>query len=155
MIVKTQTLREPYVHVYSGDDALDADAEGFVEAYQRAAETSGASPFPIRDGHTPALWTLRHLTSDEAAWLSGRGRVDSDGPLQIYRHAVALAVVSVEGACGEDGRPIKIEREPDPTRRGFTCVVPAQMEGVFGHHNRDLVEELGGRVLKSMRPTKG
>lgn len=165
MIVRTQTLREPYVHIYSGDDALDTEyqqlneagevVDTFVGLFLRAVETSDLGLLPIRSGQTPARWTLRHLSSDEAAWLVGRQKVDGDGFLQVCRHAVALAVTGVEGARGTDGKPIKIERRPDADRRGFICVVPEQMETIFGYYNRDLVEELGGRVFSTLRPPKG
>lgn len=154
MQIRTQTLREPYVHVFSGDEALDTEADGFAETFLRAIETSDISILPMKSGKTPALWKLRHLDSGEAFWLAGRSHA-GDSHEEIARHAVALAVLGVEGALGSDGKPLKFERRRDADRRGFTCVAAAQMDAVFGFHNRELVSELGGRVIEALRPRKG
>lgn len=158
MIVRTQSLAGNYVHVDEEDPALDKAEESWRQRYDRAIEVSDLAGLPIKDGEKPTVWKFRHLTSDEAAWLAdvpARG----GGSVTMCLDALALALVGIDGAKDENGRPFTVPRARDPERRGFTAVKKTALDAILrtedGRINMSLAKRLGDRVLLENFPPNG
>jgi hypothetical protein len=157
--MRMSSLIGEYVHVARSDDALDREAKDFVERYNRALETGSVDGLPLKNGGSPRLWRLRHLTLDEVTWLLDQGQ-NGTGAHRLALHAIALALVGVTELKDSDGNPATLEREPDPRRAGFVALSAASLELVLRDPGRkaqlDTIRDLGNRILGTeLHPLNG
>lgn len=60
--LSTSTLNDDWVHIYSGDPALDSSVAEFQETYERWQETGSDDELKkiLSPGQKPTRWKLRH-----------------------------------------------------------------------------------------------
>lgn len=170
MQLKTKTLVGKYVHVLTTDPALELEPTGAtdeeteklraaaVDAYRVAVETGQIDKLPLREGETPTIWELTHLSSDAASWLLDQ--YHQEGNLRLSLHAIALAVAGIKGgAKDEDGKPVVFKRAPRASRGGFPALADELVHALTvnedGSLNTALIRELGGRIAKQLSPRNG
>lgn len=177
MQLKTKSLFGKYVHVLSTDPALNFDPvdlgedptdaereeaakarEDAVGAYKLALDSSDLGKLPLREGKTPTVWELTHLSSDAASWLLDQG--GTEGNLRLSLHAIAMAVAGIKGGVkDEDGKLVPFKRAPRASRGGFLALpddlVHALTTNEDGSLNVPLIKELGGRIARQLVPRNG
>lgn len=160
MQIKTRTLVGEYEFIRSNDpafandplregetpDAHEERQKAWMAAYELASETGDFSALPLKEGKTPAVWRLRHLSSKQRAWM--RDRYSQVGFHLLALDAVALSLVGVSGADGPGGQPFDVKREKDPERHGWLAVCEEQMAWLGD--NTELLVALGTRAIQDL-----
>lgn len=128
-----------FTHHYSGDPALDTDAEAFdFEQYKR---TGDAKFLPLKNGSTPVTFRMRRLNGRE--WMAVQDEQRLRGPNQGLWLAVAFALTGIEGY----GDNADIDRVSE---QRFERCNDETMEQILAVDDGELLVELGTRVKEEM-----
>lgn len=104
--LQSATLVDEFEYISLHDSAMDTEAEEFAEKFAKYREGTTDAP-PLKDGETPAVWTLKPITDARLkAMLDG---VREEHGQAAWAVAVAAAgIKSVSGIKGEDGKAFKL-----------------------------------------------
>jgi hypothetical protein len=138
-----------YDHIYSGDPALDRDAEGFDHAQYVAMKDEAR--LRIREGCQAVRFRLRHVSAAELQYLKDVG--NRRGAHSMAYEAVALGLTDIVPFVTDGGEQLKFARTPDPN--GFLKVEPSLMGVLLAADDGQLLYELGNRIIEEDmgRPT--
>jgi len=162
----TSTVAEPYWHVWSGDPAIDTEATvtehvagcDKVECNIRECitrpkfdhdqwmMTGDEECLPIKDGHAPMKFQLRHLRGRELAHLRSQFvRAVSDESYTVVDIAFTAAELGLVDVSNVrlDNKEMVVDRYTD--KSGMTRVDGDIMDALYA--KPDLVMELGNRVI--------
>ena len=156
MIIKPPSLVDKYSHVYSGDPALDVDADGYAEAHKRFLDSGDKvhlDPF-VKAGQELTVWELKPI--------NGRAKrtvrkymgdcFDKDGvctDTEILWVSCALAVTGVDGLYDDRGKAASLVWHRDKETR-LKCVTDESMDVLEQLDDGALVNEIGYRALAQM-----
>jgi hypothetical protein len=136
------SLMSRFTHILSSDPALDKDAEGFKEAYERFLET-GAKP-PIKNGEEPTVFHLEPLKDAELD-AATRGQLANGGSAWAVETA-CYALKQIDNLRDHDGKPFVLEFE---MVNGFEKVCK-EHRNLMG---REVLAELGTVVIGKQSPS--
>ena len=136
------TLNEPFEYISLRDDALDSEAEGFAEDFQRYREGTIQAP-PLKEGYTPTRFHLQPIAdADLKAKLNG---LRESSRAEWFTGLARYAIVGIEGAPKELGAIIR-ERDAD----GFSVLSKRQSNLLS-----EYLEEIGMVVATHDLPSGG
>jgi hypothetical protein len=150
IIAKTQTLVKPYQWVWKKDPALDAERDGFDQAYEAFTDHGDIAllePF-IRAGEHPSVFTLRHLAGRTKEWWTDRAAFNGSLSGEGVYLAAALAIASVRDMAitAEDGETVDMEIRHVISGEQKQ-VAEDQMQLLAGIDEGQLISDLGARVV--------
>jgi hypothetical protein len=134
---------EDFTHILSSDPALDAEAEGFADAFKRFMET-GSQP-PVKNGEEPTVFTLEQI-KDAEKLADMKGKLERSGTEAWAVEVACYSLKSIANLRDQDGKPFELRFE---MVNGFrkVCKEHRDMMGT------DVLKELGTVVLGRQSPS--
>ena len=140
--------RKSFVHVWSKDEALNAEADGASAAYAEFLKTGDVGVLPVATGAKVATFECALLSVRQVQDVKDRIRRDGSGAGALL--ACTYGLRGWSGYVGRFGDSPKAE-----TRKvgGVVLLTDASLENM----DPDLVDELGVRIFDEshLRPRSG
>ena len=111
MINAHNTIVEDYEYISRHDDALDSGNPAFEDKWQKYLD--GVGQVPLRDGHAPTKFKMRHIQTSQKAQISEHmSKAAEDNSLwqKACYEAARIALVDCSGLVDVDGSDFKIKR---------------------------------------------
>lgn len=137
------SLSDDYQHICKSDPALDTAREDFEDLWQQYRDTGDQSLLPLKDGQTPSVFTLRHLSGHR---IKGRLHhvAQEQGGLVAAQVACALAL------RGTDIKGLKIGRSELIRDEHYEIV----KDEILDKLPYEVVIELGNVAIEKMNPSR-
>lgn len=142
--LQSATLSEPFEYISLHDSAMDTEAEGFADEFQKYREGTIDAP-PLKPGEKPTIWTLAPI-ADARLKAMLDGVREEHGRAAWAVMTAAFGIKSVSNLADHEGKPFRIQHD---YQDGFPKVISDQLNAI----GAEVLNELGMVILTHQSPS--